>query len=174
MEIICSNCLTGNNNFEMKCNNCGNVIDESLKFNRINNADFLSRFVATLIDFFIILIIWTVISFVLVALIPIKMFKIQESTLKIILYVFGVILMIIYNVAFEISDKQATIGKQLFKMSVGDSLNRPISLLISLKRNIYKLLTCLTLGVGYLIIIFHEHKQSLHDIIANTYVFRET
>jgi len=109
----------------------------------------------------------------MVKIFPFLVFNFEETTLKLIFSVIGIMLMLMYNILMENTQKQATIGKQLLKLTVGDITGKRLSLDIIIIRNVSKIITCLTLGIGYIIIIFHHEKQSLHDIIANSYVFRE-
>ena len=63
-----------------------------------------------------------------------------------------------------------TIGKLLMKIKVVDLNGNFISISDSIVRYFSKWLSGLTLGIGYLMIIWTEKKQGLHDKIANTYV----
>ena len=173
MEVFCSNCLTSNEDTNLNCINCGYPLNYNLGKERVKRANFWIRLMAFLIDTFFIVFIWFIISFLLVKIFPFLVFNFEETTLKLIFIIGGIMLMLIYNIIMENTEKQATIGKQFLKLTVGDITGKRLSLKIIIIRNLAKIITCLTLGIGYIIIIFHHEKQSLHDIIANSYVFRE-
>ena len=173
MEVFCSNCLTSNEDTNLNCINCGYPLNYNLGKERVKRADFWIRFMAFLIDAFLIVFIWVITSFLMVKIFPFLVFNFEETTLKLIFSVVVIMLMLMYNILMENTKKQATIGKQLLKLTVGDITGKRLSLDIIIIRNVSKIITCLTLGIGYIIIIFHHEKQSLHDIIANSYVFRE-
>ncbi|MDD2180936.1 MAG: RDD family protein [Bacilli bacterium] len=175
MEVFCSKCLVINEEGNTKCINCGNIINISndLKMNRVTRAGFWYRLLAFMVDLLLIVIVWSIFSFAIIKLFPSLVFKFDEKFIKGIFYIMGIVMMILYNVLMETSSRQATIGKQIFKLTVGDSFNNPLSLTVSICRSVSKLVTCLTLGGGYILILFSEEKQAIHDIMTNTFVFKE-
>ncbi len=75
----------------------------------------------------------------------------------------------LYFVWFE-GRKKTTIGKALFGLIVVKEGNAPIGLKASLVRLLGRFACELTLGLGYLIILFTDERQGLHDMIAGTRV----
>ncbi len=176
MEVFCSKCLTVNKDKNQRCYNCGEILSNTtseLKNNRIRLADFWIRLLAFIIDLFIILLLWNLLSFVVMNLLSLSNFDIEPDILKLIFYIVAIIMMGAYNVIMETSKRQATIGKQIFKLTVGDAEGNALSLGQVIRRTLAKLVTCLTLGVGYILILFNKEKQAIHDILVNTYVFKE-
>ncbi len=175
MEIFCPNCLTVNKTTDKKCINCGMGLlhDFNFKKNRLQKASLGPRLLAFLFDTFLVVFSWGLIFFLVVKLSSSLVFTFEEKTLKGFFYVVLFILTIFYNVIMERSSKQATWGKQLLKLTVTDVKGETLSLNNSLIRNLAKILTCLTFGIGYVLILFHKEKQALHDIVGNSYVFRE-
>ena len=79
------------------------------------------------------------------------------------------ILVFLYYVPFEASPWQGTIGKKLLKIKVTDLNGLRISFKKSTVRLLSKLLSTQLL-FGYIMILFTNKKQGLHDLIAKTLV----
>ena len=79
----------------------------------------------------------------------------------------------IYHVVMEASPKQATYGKQILKIKVTDLLGERIDVARSLGRNVAKILSVLTLFIGYLYSFFNSKQQCLHDVVAGTLVIKD-
>jgi uncharacterized RDD family membrane protein YckC len=73
----------------------------------------------------------------------------------------------------ESSKYQATIGKLALGMKVTDVRQQPIDFSKALLRNLSKYLSALILWIGYIMIIFDDRKQGLHDKIADTLVMNQ-
>ncbi|WP_270620070.1 RDD family protein [Paenibacillus macerans] len=80
----------------------------------------------------------------------------------------------LYYTILESSKYQATLGKRLVGVVVVDRNHRRLSYGQANARFWGKLLSALTWGIGYLMAIFMEKKQALHDRIAGTYVVDKT
>jgi uncharacterized RDD family membrane protein YckC len=72
----------------------------------------------------------------------------------------------LYFVGYETSAKQGTWGKQLLGIKVTDLDGRPISTGQAVGRFFAKIITGLTCGIGYLLPLFTDKKQTLHDLIC--------
>lgn len=90
--------------------------------------------------------------------------------LRLIGQVLGFVLRTLYYACFESSEWQATPGKRLLKLKVMDEAGDPISFGLAVWRYLLKYLSALILGIGYLMILFTEKKQGLHDKIAGTVI----
>jgi len=78
----------------------------------------------------------------------------------------------IFYITFFVATKgQATIGKKLMGIYVGNPDGSKLSVAKSLCRALASLLTSITLGLGFLLVIFTKEKTALHDLICNTRVF---
>ncbi len=73
----------------------------------------------------------------------------------------------------ESSPKQATIGKQAMGLVVTDIEGQPISFAKASIRHFSKILSALILMIGYIMALFTEKKQALHDMIAGTLVLQK-
>lgn len=78
----------------------------------------------------------------------------------------------LYDALFVSSRHQATIGQMLLGIRVTDVEGRRISFGRASGRHFAAILSGAILGIGYLMIIWTERKQALHDIIAGTLVLR--
>lgn len=76
------------------------------------------------------------------------------------------LLTLFYFVGYETSDKQGTWGKQIVGIKVTDLHGRRISTGQAVGRFFAKIITNLTCGIGYLLPLFTDRKQTLHDLIC--------
>lgn len=79
---------------------------------------------------------------------------------------FLVLIPILYYPFFESSRMRGTIGKRLCGIMVTDRNGNPISFWRSVIRNLSKILSTITFGIGFIMAGFTERKQALHDMIA--------
>jgi uncharacterized RDD family membrane protein YckC len=79
----------------------------------------------------------------------------------------------IYFWFFESSSHQATPGKMALGIIVTDLNGSRISLGRAAARDLSKILSALTLGIGFLMIGFTDEKRGLHDYIAGTLVVKK-
>jgi uncharacterized RDD family membrane protein YckC/ribosomal protein L40E len=78
----------------------------------------------------------------------------------------------LYYAFFEASVWQATPGKRVLKLYVTDLNGRPLTLARATLRHFAKMISGLTILVGYFLAGFTQKKQALHDIIAGCLVLR--
>ena len=76
----------------------------------------------------------------------------------------------LYNTIMESSSKQATLGKMLLGIRVADLDGNRLSFGKANARYWGKLLSVLTLYIGFIMAGFTQKKQGLHDILAGTLV----
>jgi len=76
----------------------------------------------------------------------------------------------LYEAFMLSSSYQATLGKMIFGMKVTDLRGNRLSFAHATGRHFAKLLSLLTLCIGYLMVGFTERKQGLHDMVAGTLV----
>lgn len=79
----------------------------------------------------------------------------------------------LYFSLMESSVWQATLGKKALGLTVTDLEGRRISFGRATGRYFAKILSTLTIGIGYLMAGFTAKKQALHDMIAGTLVLRK-
>jgi len=78
----------------------------------------------------------------------------------------------LYEALMESSPYQATLGKMAFGMKVTDLYGNRISFARATGRHFAKLVSLVTLCIGFIMVGFTERKQGLHDMIAGTLVRR--
>jgi uncharacterized RDD family membrane protein YckC len=76
----------------------------------------------------------------------------------------------VYHSIFEATPMRGSIGKRICKLAVVDADGRRLSILKALVRNFSKLLSSIVFGIGYLTILWDDHRQAWHDKIAKTYI----
>ncbi len=84
----------------------------------------------------------------------------------------GTILTWLYAALMQSSSKQGTLGQLALGLKVTDLQGRRISFARATGRYFATLITGLTLTIGYLVMLFTEKRQTLHDLIAGTLVVR--
>ena len=72
----------------------------------------------------------------------------------------------------ESSKYQATLGKMAMGIKVVNYNGQRLDFTKALLRNLSKFLSAFILGIGYIMIIFDDRKQGLHDKIADTFVVK--
>ncbi len=81
---------------------------------------------------------------------------------------------IAYLAYFIAGKKQATLGKRWMGIYVGNVDGSKLSWKKSLARALASILTALTCGLGFIMMIFTKEKTALHDLICGTRVFHGT
>jgi len=142
-----------------------NTTLEGVENSSLVYASFVQRLVAYIVDGLIVGIAQVIIGFILGAILP-------ASLASVVSGVIGLIIGIGYFAYLESSEKQATIGKQLMKLKVTDIDGGRISMGTAILRYLAKILSALILMVGFLMVLFTEKKQGLHDILAKTLVYK--
>jgi uncharacterized RDD family membrane protein YckC len=122
-------------------------------------SGFFRRFIASIIDVFVIILFIVFIQFIL---------GIMDG------FFFNIVvfLMVWSYFAFqESSTRKGTVGKQAMNLIVTDLDGNKISFMQATKRFLGKIPAAIPFCMGFLLIFFTEKKQALHDIIAKTLVF---
>lgn len=79
----------------------------------------------------------------------------------------------LYFALFESSGKQATLGKQALNIYVCRIDGTRLTFLRASLRYFAKIISGVTLLIGYIMAAFTARKQALHDLIADTLVLRK-
>ena len=79
----------------------------------------------------------------------------------------------LYFALMESSEMQATVGKMALGLYVTDLEGRRVSFGKATARFFGKILSTMTLGIGYIMAGFTVRKQALHDLIAGCLVLRK-
>lgn len=121
-------------------------------------AGFLRRLIASIIDSFIIILLLAFIQFI------------SGTMGGTFFYILLILLSWNYFAYQESSVRQGTVGKQAMNIIVTDLNGNRISFEHATKRFLGKILASLPFFAGFLLILFTENKQGLHDKIAKTLV----
>lgn len=128
-----------------------------------NYSGFLRRFIASIIDSFLIIIFVAFIQFI-------SGMKGGGVLGGAFFYILVVLVSWNYFAYQESSARQGTVGKQAMNIIVTDLEGNRISFDRATKRFVAKILAALPLGAGFLPILFNEKKQGIHDMLAKTLV----
>jgi uncharacterized RDD family membrane protein YckC len=82
----------------------------------------------------------------------------------------GILMQWAYFALMESSANQATVGKMALGIKVTDLDGNRLSFGRATGRHFGKIISGLTLGIGYLMVAFMPRKQALHDIMAGCLV----
>ena len=80
--------------------------------------------------------------------------------------------LISYNSICESSPMKGSLGKKLCKIVVVDADGMGLTFLNALGRSSAKVISISLFYMGFLSILFSEHRQALHDYLARTYVVK--
>src|SRR5688572_14651688 len=139
------------------------------KHQKLVYAGFWIRAAAIVIDSILMLIFWFLALVVLVLAMGDSFFGSEERIA--LFYLGGFVINYFYFAVLESSDKQATLGKMAVGIKVGDEKGNKISFGRATGRFFSKFLSGLMLYIGFMMAGWDRQKQSLHDNIADTYVF---
>lgn len=88
-------------------------------------------------------------------------------------WILAMIIQILYFTFMESSKYQATVGKLALGLMVTDVNGAKLDFTKALVRNLCRIISNITMLIGYIIAGFTEKKQALHDIIAGTLVVKK-
>ncbi len=128
------------------------------------------RLLAVVIDYVILFAFYAAITLVAIALIDEKVMQIAVSVTGLLLLP---VVKIPYSIVMESSAREGTYGKSWLGLKVTDEHGERLSVSQATTRNLAKLVSKLTLGIGYLSGFFDRKQQCLHDKIAHTMVIRD-
>ena len=191
--MYCSQCGSPNSDDAKFCARCGAPlpvpgttapppVSPAPAARTVEYAGFWRRFIAYIVDRFIIGIPFSII--ILAFLVPsiIAMCSSppdpDQIPFAVISFVLGwlwlialvLIAHLLYFTFFESSKLQATPGKMLIGIIVTDLQGQRISFLRALGRNLGKVLSHMLLNIGFIMAGFTARRQALHDLLAETLV----
>lgn len=132
----------------------------------IKYAGFWIRWVASMLDGFIVGAIGFVISILLVIILVVFGIKIKESPFRFLGYIISWGYFIFMTYKYE-----ATFGKKFIGIKVvSDKAEKLTFGQVALRETVGKIVSAITLMIGYIMAGFTERKQAFHDKIASTVV----
>jgi uncharacterized RDD family membrane protein YckC len=88
-------------------------------------------------------------------------------------WILATCIQILYFTFMESSKNQATVGKMAMGLIVTDLNGGKLDFSKALVRNLSKIISNLTMLIGYIMAAFTEKRQALHDMIASTLVVKK-
>lgn len=185
--MFCSKCGNKIDTNMAFCSQCGTKVEEAVdgalrevpvssdhndaashivnNYGALEYANFWQRAIAYIIDILI------QIGIAIIILIPLMIIAGEgiaenDGLMNIISIVIGWL----YFATLESSVKQSTFGKRIMGLTVVDVNGNRISFGRATGRHFAKILSVLTLLIGYIMVLFTKKRQGLHDMIAGTYV----
>ena len=144
-------------------------------------ALFLARAVAYFIDLFILSAILTLLTYLGVLSffgIAYDISRLGDASSSLTnnrgYMLFSLLLGIAYYASLQSSKWQATIGKKLLKIKVTTMEGRRIGFIRATVRYIVMFGLSSIFFIGYLLALFTQRRQALHDLIARTVVVKDT
>ena len=139
-----------------------------------SDAGLWLRFLAALVDLFLILVALALLGVLLG--VPLGAFHEADengrATLTWALTAVSLFGQWLYFSFMESSTRKATLGKMVLGLQVVSANGETLSFRQATIRFIGKFASTLPLGAGYLITPFNTRKQALHDMLANAYVVK--
>ena len=135
------------------------------------HAGFLKRTIAFVIDAIILSIICSLLFPLLIVLklYPQNPMNITLTT-HLMTIIFFLLIYFFYFIFPEASPWQATLGKKILGIKVVDTHGHRISIGRSVGRNINMILSSMTFCIGYLMCLWTDKSQCLHDMISGCMV----
>ena len=192
-RMFCPKCGTLAQDDDQYCANCGGKLPDSIiESQSTDNAvttptnkspltkvqgriypGMFVRFCAALIDGFVVLIFMAGMFFLQMQAHYNGFYRLNDNYFAEILFLAGSItLTLLYFMIFECLPMQATLGKYILGMKViaiGEKRLYPGRALL---RNLVKLLSWATFGIGFLVAGFNANRQALHDKASGCLVVR--
>jgi uncharacterized RDD family membrane protein YckC len=165
-------------------------MENIMETSQFQYAGFWKRFVAHLIDSILIGVASLILLIPFLAAAGLGAFSIGDSDLSydsetaigfILAMIAGYLLLVLgiavlswlYYALMESSGQQGTVGKMALGIKVTDMNGNRISFGRATGRYFAKIISGLTLSIGYIIAGFTQQKQALHDIIAGCLVINK-
>lgn len=176
--MFCPNCGNQTNSNANFCSSCGTNVTLSPNYQALAKdfgytpyAGFWKRFVAYMLDTMLISIVSGIVIFSFVFLSVTDNPSSNESILlQLAIQSFSIAINWLYFALMESSAKQATLGKMLLGIKVTDINGQRISFGRATGRHFGKILSAITLSIGYIMAAFTAKKQALHDMVAGSLV----
>lgn len=140
---------------------------QNIKF--VKYAGFWVRFVAYLIDSFILFLVQGTIDFLIFKSVFVDTSKIDIESQVLYLSV-NLILGIAYFAGMESSKNMATLGKMALDLRVVKENGEQLTFVNAVGRYFAKVLSTIILFIGYIMAAFDSRKQALHDKLAHSLV----
>ena len=137
-------------------------------------AGFWRRLGAFIIDTILVSLVTIVVGWIIFVFAGYSIDQIDSSesevTLLDIVNIIGFFIGFLYFAILEGSRMQATFGKRAFSLKVTSLSGERITIGKAIGRYISKIVSGMTLFIGFLMVIWTDKKQGLHDMMTETLV----
>ena len=187
--MYCEQCGYNNPPTEKFCRNCERDLSagiikpgrstpspQLIKNAQLIYAGFWVRFIASLLDVLLLAVCLILIAFAFAGLIALtgRDSIVQNPATKTFLYWAIIIASVLYHVLMESGPGGATLGKRWMNIRIVDTEGKRLTVVRALSRLLARLLTFLTLYIGFLLQPFTRRKQGMHDMLAGTLVVQDS
>jgi len=114
----------------------------------------------------------SIVAVVFLVALPLRGQVLQTGLFRLAAAALALLIAWAYSAGFECSAGQGTIGKATLGVAGCDAEGQRIGFGRASLRFVGKLLTCLTLGAGFVLIAFDRRKRGLDDRLAGTVVIQ--
>jgi uncharacterized RDD family membrane protein YckC/type II secretory pathway pseudopilin PulG len=169
--MFCTRCGKTNTNTSQFCFNCGQALTPGATTGARPYAGFWARWAALFIDSIVLGII-TIIGAIAFAVLGFAGGQEDGALIAGVAgyYIISIVGSWLYFALMESSSYQGTLGKRAVGAMVTDEAGQRISFGRATGRFFGKILSQLTLGIGFLMAAFTAQKRGLHDFVAGTLV----
>jgi len=188
--MLCGNCGTSNRDDEKFCRGClqpisaasdaapraatasGSVPDAAFEAATGDYAGFWRRFAAVFLDSIILMVV-LIPLLVIAAVVGGSMNAESGGGLFLLVWLLLMMISAAYFILMEAGERGATFGKRALKIRVVDLNGERISVGRSVGRFVGHFLSgVIPFYIGYLMQVFTERRQALHDMVSGTVVVR--
>jgi uncharacterized RDD family membrane protein YckC len=83
------------------------------------------------------------------------------------------VIYVLYEGLLTASERQGTLGKMAMKIKVVDEKGMRLTQGDAILRAVMKIVSGVLCCIGYFVALFNKQEQTLHDLVAKTYVVNE-
>lgn len=159
------------------------VLDEVVEDPKFDFAGFGLRFGAYLIDIIPLVFISFIIFYIYAGSdlfseknmgIALNINTIGDIPLRVGVRYLSFFMWIIYCTIMEVSSYEGTFGKRMLGIKVTDENGNRLTLGRSIARNLTKIISYFLIGLGFIWILFNKKRRGWHDMIAKTFVIKNS
>jgi uncharacterized RDD family membrane protein YckC len=146
-----------------------NVIVENKK---LDYASIGNRIIAAILDGIILIFINFIVGMVLTITIN-QSSSTSDESLNSLNNLINILISYGYTAYLMSSESQATLGQMAMGIKVTDENGNRITFVAATIRYFMSLVSGIILAIGYLMALFNDKKQTLHDLVAKTVVLKK-
>jgi uncharacterized RDD family membrane protein YckC len=149
------------------------AVADSYANDQFESAGFWIRFCASFVDGLIVALIWVALSMAFTWYIGADGVRENRQVVSGFLRLVLVVVGWLYCAMQESGTHRSTPGKRLFNITVTDMAGNQLSFMRASGRHFGKIISQVTLGIGYLMMLFTTNRQCLHDLMSGCVVLKQ-